>query len=181
VDESEASIIAWAQEEIGETPSEVSVWSTLGERIECIMRFSQSVVVAVLVGDSEVKIDEHRLTIAGDDWTPGSVQANRRPDGCIRVRYRRKSIDITAEVKSPHSVSSLLEKWLLEMRGNAILPRDRNRRLANLKRERESVRRMLEQGSLTRLSEEISKVSETIHSAEIELGGRAPALSVDEE
>jgi hypothetical protein len=172
VDEDEVAVIAWAQEELGETPEKVSLWDIVGERIECMIRLSASVVVAVLVGDGEIKIDEQRLTIAAENWTPGSVQANRRPDGCIRVRYRRRRIDITAEIKSPHSVASLLEGWLLEMRGEAQLPRDQNRRIANLKRERESIRRMLEQGSLERIQEEVDKVKEKITNAEIELSGR---------
>ena len=173
MDEGEAVVIAWAQDELAETPSQVSLWDIDGERIECMIRLSSSVVVAVLVGDGEVKIVEQRLTIAADNWTPGSVQANRRPDGCIRVRYRRKRIDITAEIKSPHSVASLLEGWLLEMRGDAQLPRDQNRRIANLKRERESIRRMLEQGSLERIQEEVDKVKEKISNPEIELSGRS--------
>lgn len=173
MDEDEAAVIAWAQEELNETPSKVTLWDIDGDRIECMIQLSNSVVVAVLVGDGEIKIDEQRLTIAADNWSPGSVQANRRPDGCIRVRYRRKRIDIAAEIKSPHSVASLLEGWLLGMRGEAQLPRDQNRRIANLKRERESIRRMLEQGSLERIQEEVDKVKEKISNTETELSGRA--------
>lgn len=181
MDEEEVVVISWAQEEIGELPQEVSLWDIEPGRIECLLRLTDSVVVAILVGDGDSWIDEHRLTIGAEDWTPGSVQANRRPSGCIRVRYRRKQIEIAAEIKSPHSVASLLEGWLLTMRDEQHMPRDRNRRIANLKRQSESVRRMLEQGSLDRISQEVDRAKSKISAAELNLGGRAPTAIIDEE
>tara|TARA_B100001123_G_scaffold449419_2_gene614709 strand:+ start:2499 stop:3065 length:567 start_codon:yes stop_codon:yes gene_type:complete len=181
VDEDELVVMTWAQEEFGELPKEVNLWDIDDNRIECLIRLEDAVVITALVGDGSEWIDEQRLTIGAEDWTPGSIQANRRPSGCIRVRYRRHHIEIAAEIKSPHSVASTLEGWLLAMRDEQHTPRDRNRRIANLKRQSESIRRMLEQGSLDRIGQEVELAKSKISFTEIEIGGRAPAAVIDDE
>lgn len=175
MDEDEARVFAWSQENLGEGPQEVTLWAVDGDRLECLVRLSRSVAVAVLVGDGEEWIDEQRMVVQASEWTPGAIQANRRPDGCTRIRFRRRRVDLSAVLKSPHWVAALLEEWLMSARGEGNKPRDRTRRLAALKREREAVRRMLDQGSLERIRTEVERIAEKLEQTETDLGGRAPA------
>jgi hypothetical protein len=82
-------------------------------------------------------------------------------------------------MKSPHSISALIEEWLMKINGGGVRPRDRTRRIAALKRESEAVRRMFDQASLSRISEDVEKISTKLDGIETNLEGRS-ASKADE-
>ncbi|HIK78738.1 MAG: hypothetical protein CXT69_05205 [Methanobacteriota archaeon] len=179
MEEAERHVREWALEHYSKEPQEVILWHSDNELIECIVRFSQSISIAVLVGDADNWIDEQLMSIQASEWTPGAIQANRRPDGSIRIRFQRRRVDFSAVMKSPHSISALIEEWLMKINGGGVRPRDRTRRIAALKRESEAVRRMFDQASLSRISEDVEKISTKLDGIETNLEGRS-ASKADE-
>lgn len=173
MEEAEEFVKAWALNLFGEIPDEVIIWHAEAELIECLVRLSASISIAVLTGDGDKWLDEQVMVVQASEWSAGSIQANRRPDGSTRIRFKRRRVDFSAVMKSSHWVSALMEEWLMKLKGGSGRPRDRIRRIASIKRESEAVRRMFDQASLTRVSEDIEKIDNKLKGIESNLEGRS--------
>lgn len=174
MEEAERHVRTWAMELFSEEPLEVNLWHSDTELIECLVRFSNSISIAVLIGDDDKWIDGQVMVVQASEWTAGSIQANRRPDGSTRIRFQRRRVDFSAVMKSPHWISALIEEWLMKINGG-VRPRDRTRRIAALRRESEAVKRMFDQASLKRITEDVEKISLKLEGIETNLEGRNTA------
>ena len=59
-----------------------------------------------------------------------------------------------------------MEEWLMDMRGDQNKPREKNRYIANMKRSKETISRMLEQAELNAIKETISEISTALENTE---------------
>ncbi len=162
----------WCEENSNITPTAVSLWADDDELINALIRLPNSVIGLALELDGEGKIEsEEVLEIDLSDWTPGSVQARQLSDGRVRLFHRRKEVIFTARIRGPEWASALLEEWLMEMRGDLARPRDRNRRISEMKRTRELISRLLDQADLENVHRDRDRVEHRLDSALEKLRG----------
>jgi len=168
----EDAIDDWSMRAWGEAPVEIFPWSSIDQRHEVLLKYSNMVVVARLVerntGDFSTEL---QVIIRINEWSPGSVQANRLTDGSIKVRFRRQSMTLSAMLKAPDALSSMLEEWLMGMRGEPDRERDRFKRLKAVKRQRDAVSRMLDQASVEKLVETYEQIESKLSDSENSLAG----------
>ncbi len=169
----EDAIDDWSMRTWGEAPMEIFLWSSIDRRHEVMLKFSNMVVVALLLeNDSGEFSNERQILIRVNEWNPGSVQANRMADGSIKVRFRRQDVTLSPMMRPHDALSSMLEEWLMSMRGEPDRHRDRTKRLIAVKRHRDAVSRMLDQASIEKLNEAYGEREARLSRAEDELGGR---------
>ena len=166
----------WSMRTWGHAPMEITHWSSVDGVHEVLLKYSNMVAILRLkLSEDKVLETERQVTIRVEEWNPGSVQANRLSDGTIKLRFRRQNMTLSAMMKTPHALSSLLEEWLMSMRGSTEKNRDQAKRIQAVKRNRDAVSRMLEQASIEKLAEAQDQINEKITHAEDTLTGTRPA------
>ena len=98
-----------------------------------------------------------------------------------RFRHRSNEIMLAPRVRSPDWAAGLLEGWLIEMRGDTLLPKSRQQRLSSVKRLRDTVGKMLDQANLSVIRDEIDFIEHRLNNADNRLSGRNPNYSSSEE
>jgi hypothetical protein len=170
--EHDGAVRNWCSNYHGQNPVEISLWTDEKDLLQLLIRLENKVMIADLEWDGEEIRENGSLSIPIDGWSPGSIQTRRMPDGLVRFRHRNSEIMLAAKVRAPEWASALLEKWLLSMRGDSNQPRDRRRRVSDIKRNRETVTRMLEQASMGTIHEGVSQVQTKISGIDNRLIGR---------
>jgi hypothetical protein len=172
----EDAIDDWSMRALGQAPMEITHWSSVDEVHEVLLKYSTMVVIIRLkASEDKVLASERQVTIRVEEWNPGAVQANRLSDGTIKLRFRRQNMTLSAMMKTPHALSSLLEEWLMSMQGSTEKNRDQAKRVQAVKRNRDAISRMLEQASIEKIVEAQAQIHEKITHAEDALSGRRPA------
>jgi hypothetical protein len=172
----EDAVDDWSMRAWGQAPMEIAHWSSVDGVHEVLLKYSTMVAILRLkASEDKVLATERQVIIRVEEWNPGSVQANRLSDGTIKLRFRRQNMTLSAMMKTPHALSSLLEEWLMSMRGSTEKNRDQAKRIQALKRNRDAVSRMLEQASIEKLVEAQAQINEKITHVEDTLTGNRPA------
>jgi hypothetical protein len=172
MDATEREVRVWIEQAFGEDAVNLSIWTEEEEMVQVLFRLPDKVVISDLSWEDDVIVEESSLIINLSNWQPGSIQTRRMPDGLVRIRHRSNEIMLAARVRSAEWAGSLLEEWLMDMRGDANKPRGRQRRISDLKRRRDMVTRMLDQADLTSIKDEIATAENRLASADDRLSGR---------
>ena len=151
---------------------DISIWLEEDEIVQILFRLSDKVVVSDLSWEDGVIVEESSLVINLSNWKPGSIQTRRMPDGAVRFRHRSNEIILAARVRSEKWAGSLLEEWLMDMRGESSKPRSRGKRISDLKRRKDMISRMLDQADLTSIKDEINTTENRLVSADDRLSGK---------
>ena len=69
-------------------------------------------------------------------------------------------------MRAPEWGKTVLEDWLISLRSEQLRPRDRNQRLASIKRTKEIVDRNIHSASLAGVRADLELISQRINSAE---------------
>lgn len=173
MDATEREVQVWIEQAFGEDAVNLSIWTEEEEIVQVLFRLTDKVVISDLSWEGDAIVEESSLIINLSNWQPGSIQTRRMPDGLVRFRHRSNEIMLAAQVlRSAEWAGSLLEEWLMDMRGYANKPRGRQRRISDLKRRRDMVARMLNQADLTSIKDEITTAENRLASADDRLSGR---------
>ncbi len=164
----------WCSETWRQKPVEVLEWYEDQEHFQVFIKLERSVLIADFIftinatGDKHIDI-KHHLHIPLDIWNPGSIQATRISDGRVRFRHRNSDIILAAELRAPEWGKTVLEDWLITMKGEQLRPKDKNQRLASIRRTREVISRNINAASLDSASIDLELISRRITSAEVGL------------
>ena len=169
-------IAAWCTETWRQSPEEILEWFEDENSIQVFIKLTRSVLIADFVFKENAankttdRIDiKHHLHIPLDIWNPGSIQATRINDGRVRFRHRNSDIILAAKLRAPEWGKTVLEDWLMSLRGEQLRPKDRNQRLASIRRTKQIVDRNLQAASLDNAIEDLELISNRITSAEVGL------------
>ena len=169
-------IAAWCTETWRQSPEEILEWFEDEDSIQVFIKLTRSVLIADFVFKENAankttdRIDiKHHLHIPLDIWNPGSIQATRINDGRVRFRHRNSDIILAAKLRAPEWGKTVLEDWLMSLRGEQLRPKDRNQRLASIRRTKQIVDRNLQAASLDNAIEDLELISHRITSAEVGL------------
>ena len=168
-------IAEWCDETWGQSPSEVLEWFEDDERVQVFIKLQRSVLIAdFMFKDNAVNMSRdrieirHHLHIPLDIWNPGSIQATRISDGRVRFRHRNSDILLAAKMRArmgqKHLGRLVNVTW-----GEQLRPKDKNQRLASIKRIKEIVNRNLHSASLEGARDDLHLINLRINSAEIGL------------
>ena len=166
MDATNREVRSWIEQAFGEDASDISIWLEEDEIVQILFRLSDKVVVSDLSWEDGVIVEESSLVINLSNWKPGSIQTRRMPDGAVRFRHRSNEIMLAARVRSEKWAGSLLEEWLMDMRGESSKPRSRGKRISDLKRRKDMISRMLDQADLTSIKDEINTTENRLVSAD---------------
>jgi hypothetical protein len=169
-------IAAWCTETWRQSPEEILEWFEDENSIQVFIKLTRSVLIADFMFKENAatkttdRIDiKHHLHIPLDIWNPGSIQATRINDGRVRFRHRNSDIILAAKLRAPEWGKTVLEDWLMSLRGEQLRPKDRNQRLASIRRIKQIVDRNLQAASLDNAIEDLELISHRITSAEVGL------------
>ena len=169
-------IAAWCTETWRQSPEEILEWLEDENSIQVFIKLTRSVLIADFMFKENAankttdRIDiKHHLHIPLDIWNPGSIQATRINDGRVRFRHRNSDIILAAKLRAPEWGKTVLEDWLMSLRGEQLRPKDRNQRLASIRRIKQIVDRNLQAASLDNAIEDLELISHRITSAEVGL------------
>lgn len=169
-------IAAWCTETWRQSPEEILEWFEDENSIQVFIKLTRSVLIADFMFKENAankttdRIDiKHHLHIPLDIWNPGSIQATRINDGRVRFRHRNSDIILAAKLRAPEWGKTVLEDWLMSLRGEQLRPKDRNQRLASIRRTKQIVDRNLQAASLDNAIEDLELISQRITSAEVGL------------
>jgi hypothetical protein len=169
-------IAAWCTETWRQSPEEILEWFEDENSIQVFIKLTRSVLIADFMFKENAatkttdRIDiKHHLHIPLDIWNPGSIQATRINDGRVRFRHRNSEIILAAKLRAPEWGKTVLEDWLMSLRGEQLRPKDRNQRLASIRRTKQIVDRNLQAASLDNAIEDLELISHRITSAEVGL------------
>ena len=169
-------IAAWCTETWRQSPEEILEWFEDENSIQVFIKLTRSVLIADFMykenaankTTDRIQI-KHHLHIPLDIWNPGSIQATRINDGRVRFRHRNSDIILAAKLRAPEWGKTVLEDWLMSLRGEQLRPKDRNQRLASIRRTKQIVDRNLQAASLDNAIEDLELISNRITSAEVGL------------
>jgi len=160
VENREQVVMDWCENLLGQKPHEVLTWADEEDIVQSLVRLERMVLVVDLqVDEDDNIIEDKHISIALETWSPGSIQTRRMADGSVRFKHRKDELILAARLRSPEWAGALLEEWLMEMRGDQNKPREKNRYIANMKRSRETIGRMLEQAELKIIKETMTEIS----------------------
>jgi len=169
-------ITEWCADTWGQSPSEVLEWFEDEDAIQVFIKLNRSVLIADFVFKQDaIQMDKDRIEIKNhlhiplDIWNPGSIQATRISDGRVRFRHRNSDIILAAKLRAPEWGKTVLEDWLMSLRGEELRPKDKNQRLAAIRRTREIVDRNIRTATLESAKEDLEQISRRVLSAEIGL------------
>ncbi|MDP6869933.1 MAG: hypothetical protein QGI21_04095 [Candidatus Poseidoniaceae archaeon] len=171
MDTAERQIRIWCEDAFGQSPIDLSIWADDEDVVQVLLRLNKEVVIADLSWDENTLFEETTMVISLDNWQPGSIQTRRLSDGMVRFKHRTKEIILSPRVRAPEWASALLEEWLLDMRGDDSKPRDKRRRIADLKRSRDVAERMLEQAELSEIKDTINQIDSKLNKIDSRLAG----------
>mgnify|MGYP001243824208 CR=1 FL=1 len=175
-------VSSYISEAFGEKPTDTSLWAQEDDFVQIFVRLSDKVAILSLSNDEGEIIEEDSLIIREGQWQPNSIQTRRMPDGFVRFKHRTKEILLAPElIRSPDWASSLLEGWLVEIRGNSGIPKTRSQRISTLIRSRDRIERMLNQANLNEIADEVRYVEFRLDSADYKLAGTQLNHSSSEE
>ena len=83
-----------------------------------------------------------------------------------------KEIFLLAKNESPETAQALLEEWLMEMRGDSVKPREKSRRLADIKRLKDRISQLIKQAELNSVSEMLIEAEYNLEMASKLLSGQ---------
>ena len=151
----------------GQLPLDISEWAAHDDVLQVFIKLNRGVLIAdfAMDSDGELTCEEH-LHIPQDRWNPGSIQAHRTNEGRVRFRHRSSEIILSARLRAPEWGQALLEEWLMNQRGEALKPKDRNQRLSSINRSKLSIERNLNQARLTHAKSELELAKDRLVSAE---------------
>ena len=157
----------WCESMWGQLPLDISEWAAHDEVLQVFIKLNRGVLIAdfAMDSDGELTCEEH-LHIPQDRWNPGSIQAHRTNEGRVRFRHRSSEIILSARMRAPEWGQALLEEWLMNQRGEALKPKDRNQRLSSINRSKLSIERNLNQARLTHAKSELELTKDRLVSAE---------------
>ena len=169
-------IAEWCDETWGQNPLEILEWFEDDETVQVFIKLKRSVLVADFVFRADainmtrdrVEI-RHHLHIPLDIWNPGSIQATRINDGRVRFRHRNSDILLAAKMRAPEWGKNVLGDWLVSLRGEQLRPKDKNQRLASIKRTKEIVVRNIHSASLDGVRDDLNMIKIRISAAEFGL------------
>ena len=181
MDATSHEVNSWIEQAFGEEAHDLSIWAEEDELVQVLIRLSDKVVISDLTWEDGVIVEEDSLVIRLSNWQPNSIQTRRMPDGFVRFRHRSNEIMLAPRVRCPDWAAGLLEGWLIEMRGDTLLPKSRQQRLSSVKRLRDTVEKMLDQANLSVIRDEINFIEHRLNNADNRLSGRNPNYSSSEE
>lgn len=171
---------AWCEETWGQVPMALSEWDSHDDVLQVFIKLNRGVLIADFTHEVDGRLHcKAHLHIPQDRWSPGSIQAHRTPDGRVRFRHRSSEIILSARLRAPEWGQALLEEWLMNQRGEALKPKDRNQRLSSINRSKLSIERNLNQARLTHAQSELELATERLNSAE--RGLNSSRRSIEEE
>ena len=103
------------------------------------------------------------------------------PDGFVRFAHRSNKILLAPEVRSDQWAAGLLEGWLSDMHGAQSIPKSRAQRISGIKRQRDTVTKLIEQANLTKIRSEIDFIDHRLNTANRRLTGERANYSSSEE
>jgi hypothetical protein len=163
----QAAIESWCNETWRQEPTTVEEWVVNDEFAQIFIRLNNSVLIVDFIIDKDGDlICQNHLHIPQERWNPGSIQVFRTNDGRVRFRHRNSEIILAAHFRAPEWGQSLLEQWLISQRGEVLRPKDKNQRIAAIRRKKESIKRNLTSASLDSAIIETQIVSHRLESAE---------------
>ena len=175
MDETERALRLWCENVFAESPIAVSIWIDEDDIVQSFLQLDNRIVICDLSRSEEGGfIEEDTLVIRLANWQPGSIQTRRMPDGMVRFRHRNNEILLAPKVRPPEWASALLEEWLMDMRGDSARPKDKRKRISDMKRRKETITRMLEQADLSPIIDEIAVTTNRLNAADDRLSGRRP-------
>jgi hypothetical protein len=172
MDKTVRAIHEWTESVYSQGPIDSSIWTEEGDCVQVLLKLSNMVIIADLIDSGEGLECGSKLEVNLESWQPGSIQTRRMADGMVRFRHRSKEIFLAARVRAPEWASALLEQWLISMQGDIAKPKDKNRRISDLNRSRDLIKKMLEQADLSLVQEGIDLANIRLQSADDRLSGR---------
>ena len=163
----EAAILSWCSDTWRQNPVSIEEWVVDEGFAQVFIRLKNSVLIVdfVLNTNGDLVCQNH-LHIPQERWNPGSIQVFRTNEGKVRFRHRNSEIILAAHFRAPEWGQSLLEEWLMSQRGELLRPRDKNQRVAAIRRNKESIKINLNSSSLDSAIIEVQIVSHRLESAE---------------
>ena len=181
MDDVSPEVLEWILEAFGEDPEALSVWSVDEDMVQILFRLSDKVVISDLSWQDENILEEASLVVRLSNWKPNSILTRRMPDGFVRFTHRSKKIILAPEVRSDQWAAGLLEGWLSDMHGANSVPKSRAQRISGIKRQRDTVTKLIEQANLTTIRNEIDFIDHRLATANRRLTGERPNYSSSEE
>jgi len=173
VENREQVVMDWCENLLGQRPYEILTWADEEDIVQSLVRLERMVLVVDLqVDDDDEVVENKHISITLESWSPGSIQTRRMADGSVRFKHRKDELILAARLRSPEWAGALLEEWLMEMRGDQSKPREKSRRIAIMKRSRETIGRMLEQAELKIIKETMTDISIDLDNTEHLLAGK---------
>ncbi len=174
-------VLEWILETFGEEPEALSVWSVDEDMVQILYRLSDKVVISDLSWQDDKILEEASLVIRLSTWKPKSILTRRMPDGFVRFAHRSNKILLAPEVRSDQWAAGLLEGWLSDMHGAQSIPKSRAQRISGIKRQRDTVTKLIEQANLTKIRSEIDFIDHRLNTANRRLTGERANYSSSEE
>ena len=87
----------------------------------------------------------------------------------FKTSMSNSDILLAAKMRAPEWGKNVLEDWLMSLRGEQLRPKDKNQRVASIKRIKEIVNRNLHSASLEGIKDDLHLINLRINSAEIGL------------
>ena len=174
-------VLEWILETFGEEPEALSVWSIDEDMVQILYRLSDKVVISDLSWQDDKILEEASLVIRLSTWKPKSILTRRMPDGFVRFAHRSNKILLAPEVRSDQWAAGLLEGWLSDMHGAQSIPKSRAQRISGIKRQRDTVTKLIEQANLTKIRSEIDFIDHRLNTANRRLTGERANYSSSEE
>lgn len=162
----------WCLRQFGEEPIEAVFWTQDEDFIQVFLRLSQQVLITDFIHSNGELNEPKYMAIHVESWMPGSIQTRRLPNGTIRFKHRVKEIFLLAKNESPDTAQALLEEWLMEMRGDSVKPREKSRRLADIKRLKDRISQLIKQAELNSVSEMLIEAEYNLEMASKLLSGQ---------
>jgi len=174
-------VLEWILETFGEEPEALSVWSVDEDMVQILYRLSDKVVISDLSWQDDKILEEASLVVRLSTWKPKSILTRRMPDGFVRFAHRSNKILLAPEVRSDQWAAGLLEGWLSDMHGAQSIPKSRAQRISGIKRQRDTVTKLIEQANLTKVRSEIDFIDHRLNTANRRLTGERANYSSSEE
>lgn len=174
-------VLEWILETFGEEPEALSVWSIDEDMVQILYRLSDKVVISDLSWQDDKILEEASLVVRLSTWKPKSILTRRMPDGFVRFAHRSNKILLAPEVRSDQWAAGLLEGWLSDMHGAQSIPKSRAQRISGIKRQRDTVTKLIEQANLTKIRSEIDFIDHRLNTANRRLTGERANYSSSEE
>ena len=183
MDEVDPRVKSWISTSFDEDAKSFSVWYEDDENLQIFACLEDKVMILDMFWDDGLLMENNSLVIKSLNWQQSnSIQTHRMSDGMVRFRHKQREIMLNPVVeKPPEWGASLLETWLSEMKENKSNLKSKKQRIADLKRTRESIRKMLSQSDMSTIENEIGFIEHRLQTADNRLSGKKADYSSSEE